>query len=551
MQIDNLVATRRVIRFFYFLLDSGESLSESFSTIWVSKRMRIREVRLSTISLLLVFATATQTRAATITVTNTNDSGPGSLRQAIAAANDGDRITFAVSGTITLTSGGLLIFKNVTISGPGANHLSINGNQGAFVFAVGFGKTVTFSGLSVTNAGSGILNDQSTVSVSNCVIRGNSFAGLDNEAGSSAGASMTVANSVITNNSGTGAFNLFPFLFSGGSGCACMTITDSVVSNNNADGIFNGGGSFFGEASLTVVNSDVSDNNGGGIADSGSGGNAFATIVSTTVSGNSQGGLTDGNNLVDGIFGFGQSNAQATITDSTISGNSTHGGISFIGTHLTVANSTISGNSSVDNGGGIYALGFATNFPLNVNIGNSTISGNSAGTNGGGIYAFKSALHIANSTISGNSAVSGGGIYHDSGECCNIVSDITNTILNAGASGENIVHTLGLFRSLGYNLSSDDGSGELDGPGDQINTDPLLGPLQDNGGPTFTHALQNSRTLRSPAIDAGNPSFTPPPSYDQRGSPFVRVFNDRIDIGSFEAQLTRGRPTPRPRPTPQ
>jgi hypothetical protein len=159
-----------------------------------------------------------------------------------------------------------------------------------------------------------------------------------------------------------------------------------------------------------------------------------------------------------------------------------------------------------------------------------------------------SALHVANSTISGNSAVSGGGIYHDANECCNIVSDITNTILNAGASGENIVHTLGIFRSLGYNLSSDDGSGELDGPGDQINTDPLLGPLQDNGGPTFTHALRDSRTLRSPAIDAGDPSFTPPPNDDQRGFPFVRVFKGRIDIGSFEVQLRH--PNPHPRPTP-
>jgi hypothetical protein len=59
----------------------------------------------------------------------------------------------------------------------------------------------------------------------------------------------------------------------------------------------------------------------------------------------------------------------------------------------------------------------------------------------------------------------------------------------------------------GYNISSDDGGGFLNGPGDQINTDPLLGPLQDNGGPTFTHELLKG----SPAIDAGDPNFTPPP----------------------------------------
>jgi len=97
-------------------------------------------------------------------------------------------------------------------------------------------------------------------------------------------------------------------------------------------------------------------------------------------------------------------------------------------------------------------------------------------------------------------------------------------------------------------LSSDDGGGYLNGPGDQINTDPLLGPLQNNGGPTLTHALSPP----SPAINAGDPSFTPPPNDDQRGSPFVRVFNGRIDIGSFEAEPRHPRrhPTPHPRPTP-
>ena len=73
--------------------------------------------RLGAVVVLLLCAMAMQTRAATITVTNTNDSGPGSLRQALTMANDGDTITFAVTGTITLTSGGLLIAKNVTISG--------------------------------------------------------------------------------------------------------------------------------------------------------------------------------------------------------------------------------------------------------------------------------------------------------------------------------------------------------------------------------------------------------------------------------------------------
>src|SRR5207248_10633295 len=108
--------------------------------------------------------------------------------------------------------------------------------------------------------------------------------------------------------------------------------------------------------------------------------------------------------------------------------------------------------------------------------------------------------------------------------------------LKAGASGVNIANDGGTVISLGYNLSSDDGGGFLTGPGDQINTDPLLGPLQDNGGPTFTHAL----LLGSPAIDMGDPNFTPPPFFDQRGSGFSRAVNGRIDIGSFEVQTQTG-----------
>ncbi|HXQ02552.1 MAG TPA: hypothetical protein VN801_06245, partial [Candidatus Udaeobacter sp.] len=81
--------------------------------------MRIMGMRLAATGVLLLCAMAMQAHAATITVTNTNDSGPGSLRQALAIAHDGDTITFAVTGTIGLTSGGLLIGKDITISGPG------------------------------------------------------------------------------------------------------------------------------------------------------------------------------------------------------------------------------------------------------------------------------------------------------------------------------------------------------------------------------------------------------------------------------------------------
>ncbi len=126
---------------------------------------------------------------------------------------------------------------------------------------------------------------------------------------------------------------------------------------------------------------------------------------------------------------------------------------------------------------------------------------------------------------------SGGGIFVSGpGDAL----EIENTILKAAAQGANISNNGGTVASHGYNVSSDDGGGYLTGTGDQINTDPLLGPLQDNGGSTFTHELLKG----SPAIDAGDPDFTPPPYYDQRGPDFWRLRNDRIDIGSFEVQAS-------------
>ena len=231
--------------------------------------------------------------------------------------------------------------------------------------------------------------------------------------------------------------------------------------------------------------------------------------------------------------------AQVTVGNSTISGNSATygGGILSSKSALTIVNSTISGNLAADSGGGVASAG--TSF---LTIVNSTVSGNSAGS-GGGIYNAGGA-QIANSTFSGNSAPSGGGIYNSIGQSGPRL-EIGDTILNAGASGENIFNNSGTITSDGYNVCSDNGGGFLNGPGDQINTDPLLGPLQDNGGPTLTHAPLPG----SPAIDAGDPNFTPPPYYDQRGPCYRRVYGRRIDVGSVEVQPPRCL-TPAPRPTP-
>jgi hypothetical protein len=130
------------------------------------------------VGVLLFCAVVIHLEAATITVTNTNDNGPRSLRQALTVAHDGDRITFAVSGTITLTSGGLGVFKNVAISGPGADQLSIDGNQSPTQPVFSVSAIATISGLTIRNSADGIDNFGGTLTVRNCVISDNAFSGI-------------------------------------------------------------------------------------------------------------------------------------------------------------------------------------------------------------------------------------------------------------------------------------------------------------------------------------------------------------------------------------
>jgi hypothetical protein len=238
------------------------------------------------------------------------------------------------------------------------------------------------------------------------------------------------------------------------------------------------------------------------------------------------------------------------VINCTVSGNSTNlsgGGIAdgfSPGNTLGIENSTISGNSAGDYGGGIANAGTLT-------INNSTLSGNFAKFAGGGIVSFATnqpaPVIINNSTLAGNECpLHGGAIAISRTGSAPATLEIGNTILKRGASGQNISSGNGTVTSRGYNISDDDASGLLIGPGDQINTNPMLGPLQDNGGSTFTHSLLPG----SPAIDASDPNFTPPPFFDQRGPGFDRVVNGRIDKGSFEVQGPMPTPSPTPTATP-
>src|SRR4029077_12413055 len=229
------------------------------------------------IGALLLCATTLQAHAATVTVTNTNDSGPGSLRQALTTANDGDTIAFAVSGTITLTSGGLPVTKNLTISGPGADQLSIDGNQALFVFGVYPGETAAISGLTVRNGEVGIWNEQGTLALIDCVISGNSpYEGLYNHYGA-----LTASNCVVTGNS-EGVYNNEGTL--SGNNCVLngnsytglfsyfgvtTTVNNCVVSGNSSGGlvnyVFQGPNDHIAGYGMTIADSMISDNSGPGV----------------------------------------------------------------------------------------------------------------------------------------------------------------------------------------------------------------------------------------------------------------------------------------------
>jgi hypothetical protein len=416
--------------------------------------------------------------AATLTVINTNDNGPGSLRQGLTTANDGDTINFTVTGTITLTGGGLPINKNITISGPGADQLSIDGSQAVVVLGIFPDKTAAISGLTIRNGLVGIWI-QGTLSVSNCTIRLNSIGGILNDH-----STLLVSNCVISNNSEYGIDN---------NGFSFLSSNDHLVRI----------------AAATIENSIISDNSGPGVTNTGE-----LTILDSTISGNSAGSTNYGGGISSGTF-----KAPGIVI---------------------ISNTTISDNSAPEGGGGGIEIEYG-----GLIIVNSTVSGNSARDNGGGIDNLEGSVLVANSTIVGNSAKFGGGVYNVGQQGLGTL-ETGNTVFDAGSSGENIFNNGGFVGSDGYNLCSDDGGGLLNSPGDQINTDPLLAPLQDNGGPTFTHLPLPG----SPAIDAGDPSFTRPPFHDQRGSCFYRVFGRRIDVGSVETQPRPRCATPAPRPTP-
>jgi hypothetical protein len=289
------------------------------------------------------------------TVTNLNDAGAGSLRQAILDTPAGGTVDFqpGLSGTITLTGGELLINKNLTITGPGADVITVSGNRASRVFEIAATFTVVISGLTIANG--------------HLVLFGDAGAGLANRG------TLTLRDSTIADNRADGAESAW------GGGIVnrgTLTILNSLITRN-IDATFSGGG-------------------GAGIANAGT-----LIVTGSTISANAGGG---GNGILNYSAGT------TTVSDSTVFGNTanTGGGIANQNGTVTVNNSTLAGNMGGFGDGGVENLGMMA-------ISNSTVFGNGAQGGGGGI-GNGGTLTITNSTISGNTNTfggRGGGVLND------------------------------------------------------------------------------------------------------------------------------------------
>jgi hypothetical protein len=329
---------------------------------------------------------------------------------------------------------------------------------------------------------------------------------------------------------------------------ANMTLTNSVVSNNSAlaDDITSSGGgiSNAGNGTMTIDHCTVSGNFSGGQGGGFSDENSVGTlVVSNSVFVNNTASM-DGGAIQEG-------GPALTIINSLIKGNTsgaTGGGILAGGSNgdgatvLMLRRSTVADNTSAGNGGGLELDNTASASAAS-RITDSTFTDdralNNAGANGGGVSVeHRGRLMLLNDTIDRNVATVGGGVLWDG--TGSVRAQNTIIAANSANTGPDADNAAGTFTDMGGNLiGNPTGSTGFTSPTDQLGTAakplaPMLGALQDNGGPTIG-APGMLLVLPTQAPLAGSPAIgkglvTGAPEVDERG--FPSVVNGRVNVGA-------------------
>jgi CSLREA domain-containing protein len=302
------------------------------------------------------------------------------------------------------------------------------------------------------------------------------------------------------------------------------SLNDVVVINNWSGG--DGGGVFMpipSTISQSRISGNTSEGNGGGLYSEGN-----VTVRDTLIgkvfdadTAAAHPELTNGNYGENGgaIFFTGAPQTTLSILRSAINGNEAIGGAGIAAreAELLLTNTTLSGNTARDVGGGIIISGDAR--LQNVTVANNTAT-TPAQSGGAGLDVFSNGTFFLSNTLLSNNKF--------------VYTGKPTILANCGCQGSNCV-----FESQGYNL--EDGDTCNFGITDQVNTDPLLVALADNGGPTETHAIPHSAIaggVDSPAVDAGNSDPKVCPNNDQRT--YFRPADGNgdgvkdCDIGAFE-----------------
>ncbi|MFN6570532.1 choice-of-anchor Q domain-containing protein [Dendronalium sp. ChiSLP03b] len=484
---------------------------------------------------------------ATISVTTTADNGTGSLREAIASAKSGDTIEFAstlANKTIKLTSGEIVITKDLTINGAGAANLKISGNNATRVFTVERQINAKFQNLTIaegktTGRGGGIqVCDYGSITVDNCEFNNNS-GGTGGAIYLGYGGRSTVLNSSFDGNDGTSTNSGW----SGGAIATCgagdLVVKDSIFTDNKG---VNGGAIYSLLGTLTVENSVFEGNTSEGDV---GGGAIFTDGANPVGSGSPVGGtiIVRGSRFEDNhtkgeggaLFLYGYGTDKIILEDSTIVGNSagynaqgvSRGGGLRANSALTIKNVTFANNTAERQGGGLWI-----DRSSSVDIINSTFSGNKVTKDAGGAMFFDTdptaPVNIVNSTIVNNFAGRAAGAVMFGG---NKNITLTNSIVAYNTAGDRYQ------QQVAFSLK--DGGGNIEYPapaysarrvvaGSRI-VDPRLDELQDIGG-VLVHPLEPN----SPAINAGVKGSNVP-TVDQGG-----VKRDaQPDIGAYEVTASR------------